>query len=104
MRLRSAGLSLFGGPFTFCLLQPTAPPILASDHMSIATGEAMAHPLKGLEFVRTHDLPRGEIRQLNARVFEINYDTLTLLRLLPSHVWEHAADGAATFTEALQIA
>ena len=64
----------------------------------------MAHPLKGLEFVRSHDLPRGEIRQLNARVFEIDYDTLKLLRLMPSQVWEYAADGAATFTETLQNA
>jgi hypothetical protein len=64
----------------------------------------MAHPLKGLEFVRSHDLPRGEIRQLSGRVFEISPDTLKLLRLMPSHAWEHAADGAATLTEALQIA
>jgi hypothetical protein len=42
----------------------------------------MAHPLKGLEFMRNHVLPRGEIRQLNARVFEINHDTL---KTAPAH-------------------
>jgi hypothetical protein len=87
----------------FLLAQADLPPDTRErTHLDIP-GETMAHPLKGLEFVRIHDLPRGEIRQLNGRVFEINHDTLKLLRLMPSHVWERAADAAANFTEALVI-